>query len=152
MSDQIFFLILQQKEEKGTNKTASSDEVKTEDQSKDKVGDTLNNNNYAKALEGDSSQNAHDGPASGVPLHPSIEALTAACSEKILNPDFLLQGDGEPFVAGNKGDSKADVTEIDQGSAKTLGKKVLSVQVKIVVSKWLTFLCSQIKLCSPSYC
>lgn len=31
-------------------------------------------------------------------FHPSIEALTAACSEKILNPDFLLQGDGSPFV------------------------------------------------------
>lgn len=31
-------------------------------------------------------------------FHPSIEALTAACSEKILNPDYLLQGDGSPFV------------------------------------------------------
>lgn len=33
-------------------------------------------------------------------LHPSIEALTAACSEKILNPEYLLQGDGCPFVGG----------------------------------------------------
>lgn len=32
-------------------------------------------------------------------LHPSIEALTAACSEKILNPEYLLQGDGSPFVS-----------------------------------------------------
>lgn len=31
-------------------------------------------------------------------FHPSIEALTAACSEKILNPEYLLQGDGSPFV------------------------------------------------------
>lgn len=31
-------------------------------------------------------------------LHPSIEALTAACSEKLLNPEYLLQGDGSPFV------------------------------------------------------
>lgn len=28
----------------------------------------------------------------------SLEALTAACGEKILNPDFLLQGGGEPFA------------------------------------------------------
>ncbi|KAH0566850.1 hypothetical protein KQX54_004813 [Cotesia glomerata] len=33
------------------------------------------------------------------PMHPSIQALTAACSEKILNRDYLIQGDGEPFVA-----------------------------------------------------
>ncbi|XP_030750722.1 menin isoform X2 [Sitophilus oryzae] len=31
-------------------------------------------------------------------FHPTIEALTAACSEKILNPEYLLQGDGSPFV------------------------------------------------------
>lgn len=31
-------------------------------------------------------------------LHPSIEALTAGCSEKILNPEYLLQGGGSPFV------------------------------------------------------
>lgn len=35
-------------------------------------------------------------------LHPSIEALTAACSEKILNPEFLLQGGGSPFVGGDE--------------------------------------------------
>lgn len=28
----------------------------------------------------------------------SLEALTAACGEKILNPDFLLQGGGQPFA------------------------------------------------------
>lgn len=31
-------------------------------------------------------------------LHPGIKALTAACSERILNREFLLQGGGEPFV------------------------------------------------------
>jgi len=35
-------------------------------------------------------------------LHPGIEALTAACSERILNREFLLQGDGEPFVGSSK--------------------------------------------------
>nr|CAD7439136.1 unnamed protein product [Timema bartmani] len=42
------------------------------------------NNNYCKEEERQ--------------LHPTIAALAAACGEKILNPDFLLQGGGEPFV------------------------------------------------------
>jgi len=35
-------------------------------------------------------------------LHPGIEALTAACSERILNREFLLQGGGEPFVGSSE--------------------------------------------------
>lgn len=42
-------------------------------------------------------------------LHPGIEALTAACSERILNREFLLQGGGEPFV----GSSESSSTPID---------------------------------------
>ncbi|KYN04868.1 Menin [Cyphomyrmex costatus] len=38
-------------------------------------------------------------PSNSASTHPSIQALTAACSEKILNRDYLLQGGGEPFVA-----------------------------------------------------
>ncbi|XP_014212070.1 menin [Copidosoma floridanum] len=38
-------------------------------------------------------------PGNTEPMHPSIQALAAACGEKILNRDYLLQGDGEPFVA-----------------------------------------------------
>lgn len=34
-------------------------------------------------------------------LHPGIKALTAACSERILNREFLLQGGGEPFVGNS---------------------------------------------------
>lgn len=58
-------------------------------------------------------------------IHPSIEALTAACSEKILNPEFLLQGDGEPFVAGNKDDLTPDVVDIPSELSKpVVNKKV----------------------------
>lgn len=32
----------------------------------------------------------------------TLADLTAACGEKILNPDFLLQGGGEPFAEQNK--------------------------------------------------
>ncbi|XP_011305081.1 menin [Fopius arisanus] len=65
-----------------------------------------NNNNYCKTKERSSA--ARDLIASleskvqstnPAPMHPGIQALTAACSEKILNRDYLLQGDGEPFVA-----------------------------------------------------
>lgn len=42
--------------------------------------------------------NASIKPA-GEPPHPGIVALTAACGERMLNRDFLLQGGGEPFVA-----------------------------------------------------
>lgn len=38
-------------------------------------------------------------PENQEPMHPSIQALAAACGEKILNRDYLIQGDGEPFIA-----------------------------------------------------
>ena len=41
----------------------------------------------------------------------SLEALTAACGEKILNPDFLLQGGNQPFAEQkqqNKEEGKED--------------------------------------------
>lgn len=37
-------------------------------------------------------------PPVGEAPHPGIVALTAACGERILNREFLLQGGGEPFV------------------------------------------------------
>ncbi|KAF7993352.1 hypothetical protein HCN44_006412 [Aphidius gifuensis] len=65
----------------------------------------INNKNSIKTKE--KSNNARDliasleskVPSNPSPMHPGIQALTAACSEKILNRDYLLQGDGEPFVA-----------------------------------------------------
>ncbi|XP_069691817.1 menin [Periplaneta americana] len=79
----------------------------------------LNNNNYCKTREG-GSNNTRDiirtlesrvigddvgkqklqGDEEALAPHPSIAALTAACGEKILNPEYLLQGGGEPFVGG----------------------------------------------------
>ena len=64
-----------------------------------------NNNNYCETKErGSSARDLIKRLESKVtgnptPMHPGIQALTAACSEKILNRDYLLQGDGEPFVA-----------------------------------------------------
>lgn len=64
-----------------------------------------NNNNYCETKErGSTARDLIKSLESKVtgnpaPMHPGIQALTAACSEKILNRDYLLQGDGEPFVA-----------------------------------------------------
>lgn len=58
-----------------------------------------NNNNYCVSQkENGVGAQSDDKEKSLINLHPSIEALTAACSEKILNPEYLLQGDGSPFV------------------------------------------------------
>jgi len=68
-----------------------------------------NNNNYCKTKErGNAARDLIKSLESKVPTnsastHPSIQALTAACSEKILNRDYLLQGGGEPFVAPSDG-------------------------------------------------
>ncbi|XP_018319824.1 menin [Agrilus planipennis] len=71
----------------------------------------LNNNNYCVPKKQDlsppgtdlinaieSKVNSAEESRNSPCLHPSIEALTAACSEKILNPEYLLQGGGSPFV------------------------------------------------------
>lgn len=58
-----------------------------------------NNNNYCVSQkENGVGVQEEDKEKTAGNLHPSIEALTAACSEKILNPEYLLQGDGSPFV------------------------------------------------------
>lgn len=83
-------------EEKGHKKETSPDET---------LNNNNNNNNYCETKERGST--ARDliksleskVTANPAPMHPGIQALTAACSEKILNRDYLLQGGGEPFVA-----------------------------------------------------
>jgi menin len=54
-------------------------------------------------------QKLHGGGEALTP-HPTIAALTAACGEKILNPEYLLQGEGEPFVGGGSIISEPTVT------------------------------------------
>lgn len=68
-----------------------------------KNGTYFNNNNYEKettdaSTEMEHTKNSSEKDQSSSDFHPSIEALTAACSEKILNPEYLIQGDGSPFV------------------------------------------------------
>lgn len=75
-----------------------------EDKLLKKNGTYFNNNNYEKDdvsannEVANSMKGTKDKDETKSDFHPSIEALTAACSEKILNPEYLLQGDGSPFV------------------------------------------------------
>lgn len=66
--------------------------------SKETNGNLLNNNNNNYEKENGTSSKKEEKDQSTSNFHPSIEALTAACSEKLLNPEYLLQGDGSPFV------------------------------------------------------
>uniref|UniRef100_A0A1S4GXD4 Menin n=1 Tax=Anopheles gambiae TaxID=7165 RepID=A0A1S4GXD4_ANOGA len=60
-----------------------------------------NNNNIVKAdanvTNGGRGANGSSG-VKGNPLPKSLEALVGKCGEKLLNPEFLLQGGGQPFT------------------------------------------------------
>lgn len=85
-------------------------------------GDDNNNKNQSidvepKVIEAPKLEPLVKSPTNGevktneFPMLPSLEELTVACGEKILNPDFLLHGGGVPFTEPS----------IDDGEAKTNG-------------------------------
>lgn len=79
-----------------------------------------NNNNYEKENGGNDSTGLQKDDKETVNFHPTLEALTAACSEKILNPEFLLQGDGSPFVGGDESSpTKSDDQDKTNGKPST---------------------------------
>ncbi|XP_037823195.1 menin isoform X1 [Lucilia sericata] len=61
------------------------------------------NNNLVKKEE-----KCNDGKKCEMPT--TLADLTAACGEKILNPDFLLQGGGQPFAEQQKLNNQHDET------------------------------------------
>lgn len=75
---------------------------------------------------------------------PSLDELTAACREKILNPDFLLHGGGVPFSEPTPEDTngvttdgdKKECLKIDTNSVKSpkFDDKVLSPAQKDLAS------------------
>ena len=58
--------------------------------------------------------------ANDFPMLPSLEELTVACGEKILNPDFLLHGGGVPFteVSADDGEKQLNGHHIKNDDAK----------------------------------
>jgi menin len=61
---------------------------------------------------------------SDFPALPSLEELTVACGEKILNPDFLLHGGGVPFT--ENGDTKINGNHDDSMKSPKIDEKVFS--------------------------
>nr|NP_001036342.1 menin 1, isoform C [Drosophila melanogaster]NP_523498.2 menin 1, isoform A [Drosophila melanogaster]AAF52480.3 menin 1, isoform A [Drosophila melanogaster]ABI31296.1 menin 1, isoform C [Drosophila melanogaster] len=66
-------------------------EAKEAKESKEAAGsEAMEGNNNRMATKEEKSKNSE--------LPTTLADLTAACGEKILNPDFLLQGGGQPFA------------------------------------------------------
>lgn len=82
-----------------------------------------NNNNFCTIVDG-KAKVLSDLEAEITSLEsqdPKIKALTAACGERILNRDFLLQKGGEPFV----GDGEASTSAVKIDDRKSTPKLVL---------------------------
>ncbi|XP_058450861.1 menin [Malaya genurostris] len=82
-------------------------------------GPITNNNNNNNVLN-KSDANLENGKP-GLPK--SLEALVGKCGEKLLNPDFLLQGGGQPFTSE---DSEMAASEANGNSAKNVKKEKLT--------------------------
>lgn len=76
----------------------------------DEVAQNEANGEIKKIGEPKKALNGSDESKCDFPALPSLDELTAACGEKILNPDFLLHG-GVPFTSDEKNgsDEKEDV-------------------------------------------
>ncbi|XP_044748375.1 menin [Coccinella septempunctata] len=104
-------------------------ESEDEKGTKETNGNLFNNNNNNYEKENGTSTKKGDKDQSTSNFHPSIEALTAACSEKLLNPEYLLQGDGSPFVGGE------DSTKQEMNGKPSTSKKEDDNVTKIDTNK-----------------
>uniref|UniRef100_A0A182MMY8 Menin n=1 Tax=Anopheles culicifacies TaxID=139723 RepID=A0A182MMY8_9DIPT len=69
-----------------------------------------NNNNIVKADANVTNGGRANGNSSakGNSLPKSLEALVGKCGEKLLNPEFLLQGGGQPFTTEESAEPSSD--------------------------------------------
>lgn len=79
---------------------ANATTLRSEDNNNEvsKVPNHENETMPAKADGADDGETSNEKPPPVTVRTTLVEALTAACGEKILNPDFLLQGGGRPFA------------------------------------------------------
>lgn len=118
------------------NTTASSEDIKCNDIETNNGRYVNNNNNYCTAKDdGDEFIKVLESKVTAktsqkINLHPSIEALTAACGEKILNPEYLLQGGGEPFV-GTSVEKDTDSTSSSPSHAGT-SKEIVDIKSGVI--------------------
>lgn len=93
-----------------------------DDGEKGKTGGTTvtnNNNNIISKADANLENGKSDDKAS---LPKSLEALVGKCGEKLLNPDFLLQGGGQPFTSED-GETTTVSTGAESNGASRNGKK-----------------------------
>jgi menin len=89
-----------------------------------------NNNNIVKADEDEKNSYSTVQNQSKNVLSSRLEALTAACGEKILNPDFLLQGGDKPFTTTTTEESLTDKTKLNGSNVLLDDFKIEIVEAK----------------------
>lgn len=72
--------------------------------------DNQNNNNNNNIVKGDSN--------GSTVKNDKLSSIVAACGEKILNPEFLLQGGGKLFTDNGNGDKKDGTGSVSEGLEK----------------------------------
>lgn len=88
-----------------------------------------NNNNISTKTELNKTETDEN-------MIPTLEALTAACGEKILNPDFLLQGGGQPFTeTKTQGETSNVVSETEEEVSAIVDIVDKEVKESIVVKE-----------------
>ncbi|XP_058814987.1 menin [Topomyia yanbarensis] len=93
------------------------------------VSGSLANNNNNNNNVNKSDANMENGKP-GLPK--SLEALVGKCGEKLLNPDFLLQGGGQPFTSE---DSEVAAGEANGNTAKNCKKEKYIEKKEAVATK-----------------
>lgn len=89
------------------------------------------NNNEDDAVTGSDDAMKPKMPTISLQTEPvvisSLEALTAACGEKILNPDFLLQGGGQPFADNEQQLLPSSTVLADKEFSSVIDEKIVVV-------------------------
>lgn len=86
--------------------TEANTSIRSENNNNDVSMAPNQDSNDKKAKNGDESSDKSETVRTTL-----VEALTAACGEKILNPDFLLQGGGKPFAESQVKSEQSDESE-----------------------------------------
>lgn len=94
---QVIINCVADEDENNSNiKTTQTNEIAKLPESKIDSQPAIINNHHNN--NNNNNNNIDVGKKDKTTLISTIQELTAACGEKILNPNFLLQGDGQPFT------------------------------------------------------
>lgn len=94
------------KDEDDVNDANTNTSIRSENNNNDVLMAPNQDTNDKKTKNGDETSDKSETARTTL-----VEALTAACGEKILNPDFLLQGGGKPFAESQVKSERCDESE-----------------------------------------